>query len=398
MSESTGAPRSGLVGSSALLAVGLGVAQVLAYALNVAGARVLGPAEYSELGALLSLIVIGNVVALAIQAITARRVSLGADPASLGPAALAAALVVGAGALATIPVLAAVLRLDVVELVAVAVTLVPLTLTGWALGAAQGGMRFGALALMYAVAAGLRIGAALVALLVWDSVRAAAVATLVGTVVGLVAVLLLARTPWPRLSRPERPVVVEAAHAAVALLAMFTLTSVDVLVARALLLPDVAGQYAAGAILIKIAFWLPQAVVVSAFPRLSAGEAGVLRRAAVLMAAVGAVGVALAALLGPVVVPAILGADYTVAAVSAGVFVAAGVVQSLAYLVVYDRLAAEDRGAAVLVWAAVLLLIVLAAVVGRSSALALAWCVVAASAALVVGGAVLRRSRGRLAA
>ncbi|MCA0332253.1 MAG: hypothetical protein LCI03_20505, partial [Actinobacteria bacterium] len=123
-----------------------------------------------------------------------------------------------------------------------------------------------------------------------------------------------------------------------------------------------------------------------------------LRRAAVLMAAVGAVGVALAALLGPVVVPAILGADYTVAAVSAGVFVAAGVVQSLAYLVVYDRLAAEDRGAAVLVWAAVLLLIVLAAVVGRSSALALAWCVVAASAALVVGGAVLRRSRGRLAA
>jgi O-antigen/teichoic acid export membrane protein len=398
VSESTGAPRSGLVGSSALLAVGLGVAQVLAYALNVAGARVLGPAEYSELGALLSLIVIGNVVALAVQAMTARRVSLGADPASLGPAALAAALAVGAAALVTVPVLAVLLRLDVVELVAVALTLVPLTLTGWALGSAQGSMRFGALALMYAVAAGLRIGAALVALLVWDSVRAAAMATLVGTLLGLVAVLLLARTPWPRLTRPERPVVVEAAHAAVALLAMFTLTSVDVLVARALLLPDVAGQYAAGAILIKIAFWLPQAVVISAFPRLSAGESGVLRRAAVLMAAVGAVGVALAALLGPVVVPAILGSDYTVAASSAGVFVAAGVVQSLAYLVVYDRLAAEDRGAAVLVWAAVLLLVVLAAVVGRSSALALAWCVVASSAALVVGGAVLRRSRGRLTA
>jgi O-antigen/teichoic acid export membrane protein len=398
VSESTGAPRTGLVGSSALLAVGLGVAQVLAYALNVAGARVLGPAEYSELGALLSLVVIGNVVALALQATTARRVSLGTDPATLGPAALAAAAAVCALGLLSVPVLAVLLRLDVVALVAIALALLPLTLTGWTLGAAQGGMRFGTLAAMYAVAAGLRIGSALVALLVWDSVTAAAIATLLGTAVGWLVVQRFAGVAWPRPRRPQRAVVVEAFHAGVALLAMFTLTSVDVLVARALLLPDVAGQYAAGAILIKIAFWLPQAVVVSAFPRLSSGEPGVLRRAAALMAAVGALGVVLAAALGPVVVPAVLGADYTVASASAGVFVAAGVVQSLAYLVVYDRLAAEDRAAAVLVWGAVLLLLVLAATIGRSSALALAWCVVAASAVLVIAGALLRGSRGRVAA
>ena len=122
-----------------------------------------------------------------------------------------------------------------------------------------------------------------------------------------------------------------------------------------------------------------------------------MRRAAALMAAVGALGVLLAAVLGPRVVPAVLGSDYTVASASAGVFVAAGVVQSLAYLVVYERLAAEDRAAAVLVWSAVALLLVLAATVGRSSPLALVWCVVGASAALAVVGTGLRRTRGRVA-
>lgn len=396
MSESTGVPRSGLVGTSAVLAVGLGVAQVLAYALNVAGARVLGPAEYGELGALLSLIVIGNVAALALQATTARRVSLGTDPTGLGPTALAAAGAVTLVALLSVPVLAALLRLEVVALVAVALALLPLTLTGWTLGAAQGAMRFGTLAAMYALGAGLRIGAALGALLLWETVTATAVATCAGTAAGWVVTQRLAGLPWPGPRRPGRAAVAEATHAGAALLAMFTLTSVDVLAARALLPPDVAGQYAAGAILIKIAFWLPQAVVVAAFPRLSSGEAGVLRRATLLMVGVGATGVALASVLGPAVVPAVLGQEYTAASSSAGLFVAAGVVQSLAYLVVYDRLAAEDRGAALLVWGAVALLLLLAAAFGGSSAVALAWCVVGASAALVVAGAVLRRQRGRV--
>ena len=64
MTESSAAPAKGLLGSSALLALGLGVSQVLAYALNVVGARVLGPAQYGALSALLSLVVIGNVVSL----------------------------------------------------------------------------------------------------------------------------------------------------------------------------------------------------------------------------------------------------------------------------------------------------------------------------------------------
>lgn len=399
MSASSDAPvrRGALLSSSALLAAGLAVSQILAYALNVLGARVLGPAEYGELGSLLSLVVIGNVASLAVQAVTARRVSRGEDAAPLGRTAMAIAGAATAVALLSVPVLAPLLRLSPVALVAVALTLLPLTLTGWSLGAAQGAQRFVTLAAMYALAPGLRIGIALAALVATDDVTATAVATLVGTLAGWLAVRPLAGAGWPSPRRPDRAAAWETGHAGLALLAMFTLTSVDVLVARAILVPEGAGQYAAGAILIKIAFWLPQAVVISAFPRLSSGEAGVMRRAAALMAAVGALGVLLAAVLGPRVVPAVLGSDYTVASASAGVFVAAGVVQSLAYLVVYERLAAEDRAAAVLVWSAVALLLVLAATVGRSSPLALVWCVVGASAALAVVGTGLRRTRGRVA-
>jgi O-antigen/teichoic acid export membrane protein len=392
-SSRTPARRGALLSSSALLAVGLAVSQVLAYALNVLGARLLGPAEFGELGSLLGLIVIGNVASLAVQAVTARRVSRGEAAEPLGRTALVVAAAAAGAAVASVPVLAPALRLSPVALVAVALALLPLTLTGWTLGAAQGAQRYGTLAAMYALAPGLRIGVALAALVATGDVTATAVATLAGTLAGWLVVRPLARAGWPSPGRPDRSVGWEAVHAGLALLAMFTLTSVDVVVARALLVPEGAGQYAAGGILVKIAFWLPQAVVISAFPRLSSGEPGVLRRAAVLMAVVGAAGVLLAMWLGPAVVPAVLGDDYPVAASSAGVFVAAGVAQSLAYLMVFERLAAQDRAAAILVWGAVVLLLVLAATIGRSSPIGLAWSVVAASTALAAAGALLRRRK-----
>ena len=119
MSASSDAPvrRGALLSSSALLAAGLAVSQILAYALNVLGARVLGPAGYGELGSLLSLVVIGNVASLAVQAVTARRVSRGEDAAPLGRTAMAIAGAATAVALLSVPVLAPLLRLSPVALV-----------------------------------------------------------------------------------------------------------------------------------------------------------------------------------------------------------------------------------------------------------------------------------------
>lgn len=385
--------REALLGSSALLVLGLAVGQVLGYALNVVGARVLGPSSFGELGALLGVLLIGNVVALAVQAVVARRIARGGPSDAHGHVALSAGAAEAALALLLVPFAAAVLDLDLLPLAALAVAFLPLTLTGLALGTTQGNDRFLALSGQYAVIAVLRSGLALGTLLVTRSVTATVLAVLVGSVLGWLVAAPLARVrlPWP--GRVPRDLAWETGRATFALLAMFVLTSADVLLARAILDPGDAGQYAAGAILAKIAFWLPQAVVIAAFPRLARGERGALARAALLLGVLGAVEVLGAVLLGPRLVPLVLGPEYDVAAASAGVFVLAGVALSAASLVLYDRLAADDPAAAGLVWGSVVVLVVLVLTVGHGSPVAVAWCVVAAAALLTVSGAVLHSRR-----
>jgi O-antigen/teichoic acid export membrane protein len=166
---------------------------------------------------------------------------------------------------------------------------------------------------------------------------------------------------------------------------MFMFTSVDVLLARSLMTASDAGQYAGGAILIKIAFWLPHAITVAAFPGMSLRQPGALRRSATLMAGLGVVVVTAAAVLGPRVMPVVLGSGYDIVASSPALFVLVGVIQSLAYLIVVDRLADRDRNAVWAVWGAVLLVIVLALTVGRTP-VTLAWSVAFAATMLCLAG------------
>jgi len=380
-----------LVAGSTLVAIGLAVGQVLGYLLNVLGARILGPRGYGELGALLGLVLIGNVVALAVQTVSSRRTSVGEDPAErLAPLGVRFGAGEAAVFLVLVPVLALTLHLDVVSLAAVSLGFLPLTAAGVALGITQGSSRFPRLSLQYAVLAGARTGLALAALLVWHDVRAVTIGLLVGGVVAWLCIARLADLPAWVWERPTRPITTETLHVTHALIAMFTFTSVDVLLARSLLDADAAGQYAAGGILIKIAFWLPQAVVVAAFPRMSVREEGALRRSAVIVAGLGAAMVAGALVLGPRVVPWVLGTGYVTAAERSWLFVLVGVVESIAYLVVFDRLASRDRNAVVIVWAAVGVMVVLALTVGRSP-VALAWSVAICGALLCVAGVLVPR-------
>ena len=57
--------RRNLLGGGLLVAVALGIGQVLAYAQTLVAARTLTPAEFGAFSALLALILIGNTVALA---------------------------------------------------------------------------------------------------------------------------------------------------------------------------------------------------------------------------------------------------------------------------------------------------------------------------------------------
>jgi O-antigen/teichoic acid export membrane protein len=354
--------RRGLVGPGLLVAAGMAVGQVLGYLLSVLGARLLGPETFSELGTLLGLIVIGGVVPLAMQTVAARRVAAGddgSDPAQLLRLALLSGTAVTLVALLLVPVAVATLDLEVMATALVAITLLPLTVAGAALGLTQGRQHFTRLARQYAVLAVARVGLSVVVLVVTRSVTATMLAEMVGAAVGWLAIHRGAGLPLSTGAPVPRAAASEMGHITHALLAMFVFTNADLLLARATLTPAQAGTYAAGAIVLKIAFWLPQAVAVVVFPRLVGGGTRALVLGMGVVIGLGLVVTAGVALLGPWLLPVLLGPAYAGLSDDAALFALAGTAEAVVYLLLFSRLAAEDRWAAVAVWGAVVALAVL---------------------------------------
>jgi O-antigen/teichoic acid export membrane protein len=351
--------RRALVGPGVVVAAGLAVGQVLAYALAVIGARVLGPARFGELSALNNLLVIGAVVALAVQTVAARRVAAGepgSDPLSLSTLGLRAGTGVTALALVLTPVAVLLLRLPVIATLAVALTLWPLTAAGVGLGRAQGDEHFVRLGGLYTVMGILRFGASIAVLVLTHSVTATVLAALAGAVLAWVVVRWIEALPLRAVGRLDVDVRSETLHTTHALLAMFVFTSIDLLLARYVLPAHEAGQYAAGSVVLKIAFWLKQVVAVVLFPRLVQGD-----RRSLLIGTAAVVGLGLTvtlgfAIVGPSLLPKLMGAAYADVAAQSWIFGLAGTAEAAAYLLLFSRLAAQDRLAAIAVWAAVAVL------------------------------------------
>jgi O-antigen/teichoic acid export membrane protein len=111
-------------------------------------------------------------------------------------------------------------------------------------------------------------------------------------------------------------------------------------------------------VVVKVAFWLPQAIVVMAFPGMADGR----RRRSVVVggAAVAALGlgiVLVTALLPRLVVAVVGGAAYEALVGVVWIFALLGALQSLAQFLLYSRLAVEDRRAVLAVWTAVVALV-----------------------------------------
>ena len=363
--------RDSLASHTVLVAGALGIAQVAAYAVSVVAARALGPDGFGILAALLGILLIGSVLAMGIQAVAARRL-VQVDAVSRDGAArsmLRDGLIGGgAVALATLaisPLLVWLLRLDGWgALVLAAATLVPITWAGAQYGVAQGRESYGRLATVYAVVGlGRGIGGVTGALVTGTplgTMAGLALGTAVGAIIGRIVVAPLAAAPRERLDGFFG----ESAHATHALLALFVLTNIDVLLARALLNPDEAGIYGVGAVIAKVAFWLPQFVGVVAFPRFADARRG---RATVIsllaVAAIGALVVAGTALLPGLVVAFVGGAAYVSLVPLAWLFAAIGASFALAQALLLTRLAIDDRRAVIAVWAAAALLVALATIV-----------------------------------
>ena len=221
---------------------------VAAYAFTLVAARRLGPEGYSVVAALMGVVLVVNVLALGVQATTARHVARHeGDPrvaAQMVRTAVRSAVALGALCLVLSPVAAVLLHLDSwLTAATVAVTAAALTVTGAQLGILQGHRSWRAFAgLSLTTGAGrLVVGGAAVAL--WPTPLGA----MSGVAVGALAPLLVGRRlirpradrAAPRVDRlPPEPLggtLRDIAHDSHTLLAFFALTQVDVFAARVVL-------------------------------------------------------------------------------------------------------------------------------------------------------------------
>ena len=376
---------------SAVLTAGSLAANALGYVLTLVAARRLGPADYGTFAVLLGLLVTGNVVALGVQATTARHIALApTDTRLLVTLGTRASLAAGAaGLLLALPAVWFLHLGSVAGPVAVALTLVPLTWNGLQQGWAQGQHRHGTLALLVLGSAVGRTAGALVGVLI-GSPAAAAIGMGVGTLV--VAVAAIRWVPLrPSLSGGSNALVMETVHATHTLFAFFALANADLLLARHYLPAETAGSYAVGSAIAKIAFWLPASVGLVAFPDLvdRSRRTATLRAAFTLLAGVGAGVVLGSALLGNRLVDAVGGAGYQQLEGSAWVFAAIGTALALTQLTLLDRLAQEDRSAVITVWAAVIALIVVVSTLTHESLEAIAATMLAVVCGVAVTGVLL---------
>ncbi|KAA1378739.1 MATE family efflux transporter [Aeromicrobium fastidiosum] len=349
------------------VAIGMVGMNAAMYGFTVAANRTLVPSDFGAVTALLGILLIGTVVALAVQAVTARRLAV-AEPDDL-PEVIAQTLrvsawmsaAVGVAVAASTVVLTPLLRLPSPLLVVLAgATLVPLTMMGAQAGIAQGLRRWNLLMAIY-LSSGLgRLVIGSIALLVSPTQTAAMIGIAIGgwlpVIVG-VSVLRMGRTT----PQPLRPLVREIALSSHVLLAYFVLSNLDALVARNSLDAHDSGLYASGLILAKAALFLPQFVSVVVFGDLARATTTSARlRAAAMVAALGGVAVLATAVLPHVALILVGGDRYEEIADELWLFALAGSILALVHLLVFDALARHAHGVAPLLWVAVVAVVTIA--------------------------------------
>lgn len=391
-----------------LVGIGLAIGQVMAYLLSLVAARSLGPDGYGIFGSLMALLMVGTVLALGIQAAGAKRVVLGSarERRTVGSGiirwSLWAALAIAIATIAISPAVSWLLHLNGPLLVVlVALNLAPLTMWGSLLGVAQGREAHARLAAMYAITGIGRAIGGIIVVIATQSVTLTLVGMAIGTwtSVGLCWMLSSPLIRWP--AEKLLNFRVEVVHATHALFALFVLTNLDVLLARHFLPAEQAGLYAAGAVVTKVAFWLPQFVATIAYPRMADHRrSATLSKGALAVVIIGVLSVAVVAAIPNTVVSFIGGSAYAALASEVWIFAAIGASFALAQFLLYSQIAASKRAAIAVLWIAAATLALLV-VIFHSSVLQIALIVLGVALSLSLVGVVelfFERSReGRVA-
>ncbi|EFV91899.1 xylose transporter [Dietzia cinnamea P4] len=369
------AARRVLTGAGAVTA-GSMLANIAAYLLHLPSSRWLGPEGYGAFAALLSAQLLVAVPSLALQAVVAREHVRGVSHDVLRALGRRVALLVAVvAALAVAPVS---LLLDT-PIWATAAALAPgpvLCLLATEQGLLQGAERFRALGVVLALAGAGKVAPAVAVLAAGGGVGPALAAGALGVGVAWLVAARVTAGPATARSRvgtlgdsvgagprgsgvePRGDGAILASPGVAAVLAagqvqlvMMALTSVDLLLARALLTPEDAGRYALGAVAAKAAFWLPQAVGTVLYPRMAdpAGHRGAVRSAVAVLLGIGAVVVIGAAVAAPLV-PVVVGEDYGPVAGLLWAFAALGVTLSVLQAFLLATIASDRTVEAGIAW------------------------------------------------
>src|SRR6478735_11889697 len=358
--------------SGAFVAVAMGIMNVGTYGFQIIAARALGPSEYGAVASLMAVLIVVAVLQLGLQATAARRIA--GQPGHVAQiereilrVTYRAALALGAVMLVLSPVVWKLLRLDgIAPAIVLAMAAVPVTIMGGQAGILQGERRWQALGLVYLGVGIPRLVIGTVCVLISPTETSAVIGVMlamwVPVAIGAWA-LRAHRDPGETSDEHSiRPIAAEAVTASLALLAFFLLSNIDIIVARNALDEHEAGLYAGGLILTKAVLFMPQFVVVIAFPAMS--TAGERRRALVrslaLIAALGAVSILGAWLLSDLALVFVGGDEYAEVQSRLWAFALLGTILAMLQLLVYSVLARRGTRSTYIIWGGVVVLLVAA--------------------------------------
>ncbi|OZE85097.1 polysaccharide biosynthesis protein [Rhodococcus sp. 15-649-1-2] len=377
------------------MTIGSMTANIASYLLHLPASRLLGVAKYGEFASLLAAQLVLAVPALALQSVVAREVVRGRSTGKLRSLGYRCAGVVAVLSVLAAPTVAVAMDTSVLATTSALVVAPLLVLLATEQGLLQGTARFGRLSIVLASAGFGKVVPAVVALFLGAGPGTVLAVSAAGT--GLVALgARLANREPPGPDGPHtgdvRIGVATVLRASQVQLVLILLSSVDLLLARALLTEADAGIYALGAVATKAAFWLPQAVGVVLYPRMAnpAHSASALRSALSVVAGIGAV-LILGAAVAAGLIPLIVGEDYAAVQRYLWIFALQGACLAVLQSALLWAIAGERTTLAILAWlglaAEVALLTLCASTVLQFVVVAVS---VAATTALAVCVAALR--------
>ena len=381
----------------------VGVATLLgngtAYLLSMVSARVLDPADFGALGALLGLLVIIATLGISTQALTARRVSTASatERKDVEGQAIrlsiftAFAILIGA-VIISWPV-SVIFAIPILAVLTGVASLGFVVIGSAAMGIAQGREEHIKLSIAFIANTACRAFGGIIGVVVFQSVTGVGFGVLIGCAVGA-AIAHQLISPKTFSSKLKDGIGIEFGHIAHALIVLFTLTNIDVLLARVFLTEDLSGEYSVGVLLAKIAFFLPNAIIIVLFPKMSGGDSHrALYIATALTAMVGVVITLASVFAGDMIISILGGSQYTDLGGEAWLFALEGSAFALVQVLLYARLAAQDRRAVLAVWGALAVLTVIVVGWRHNSVAEIVTSVVAVSLGLTVVGFILDRKQ-----